>query len=196
MTICHPFATFGGPTPLHRHRDLPAGASYEDCFAYTENGETGAGRGEFHRPLRRIERDLLRHGLVVERRVESESVDLERFEPATDFLSLVCRPIAVAPDGVGVDLVIRTCAMEAETIERQVEHLVGQLEGPRVFQNRVLTIDSRRDGFVRQHAPSDTASLSEAAQRLVRRGWIDRVLLGASEGPDAAMVIHEWFGLD
>lgn len=196
VTICNPFATFGGPTPLHRHRDLPAGASYEDCFVYTENGETGAGRGEFHRPLRRIERDLLRHGLVVERRVESESVDLERFEPATDFLTLVCRPIAVAPEGVRVDLVIRTCAMEAETIERQVEHLVGQLEGPRVFQERVLAIDSRRDGFVRQHAPSDTASLLEAAQRLVRRGWIDRVLLGASEGPESAAVIREWFGLD
>jgi broad specificity phosphatase PhoE len=196
VTICSPFATFGGPTPLHRHRDLPAGACYEDCFAYTENGETGAGRGEFHRPLRRIERDLLRHGLMVERRVESESVDLERFEPATDFLTLVCRPTAVASHAVGVDLVIRTCAMEAETIERQVEHLVGQLEGPRVFQERVLAIDSRRDGFVRQHADSDPVSLLEAAQRLVQRGWIDRVLLGAPEGPEAATVIHEWFGLD
>jgi broad specificity phosphatase PhoE len=196
VTVCNPFATFGGPTPLHRQRDLPAGASYEDCFAYTENGETGTGRGEFHRPLRRIERDLLRHGLVVERRVDSESVDLERFEPATDFLTLVCRPVAVAQDGVGVDLVIRTCAMEAETIERQVEHLVGQLEGPRVFRQRVLAIDSRRDGFVRQHACSDTVSLQQAAQRLVHRGWIDRVLLGAPEGPEAATVIREWFGLD
>lgn len=196
VTVCNPFATFGGSTPLHRQRDLPVGASYEDCFAYTENGETGAGRGKFHRPLRRIERDLLRHGLVVERRIESESVDLERFELATDFLTLVCRPVAVAPNGVEIDLVIRTCAMEAETIERQVEHLVGQLEGPRVFQNRVLAIDSRRDGFVRQHAPSDTVSLLAAAQRLVRRGWIDQFLLGAPEGPEAATVIHEWFGLD
>lgn len=196
VTVCSPFATCGGPTPLHRHRDLPAGASYEECFAYTENGETGAGRGEFHRPLRRIERDLLRHGLVVERRIESESVDLERFEPASDFLTLVCRPVAVKSEGTGVALVVKTCAMEADTIERQVQHLVGQLEGPRVFQERVLVIDSRRDGFVRQHGNSDFASLLAAAQRLVRHGWIDRVLVGPEGGPEAATVLRGWFGLE
>lgn len=196
VTICNPFATFGGPTPLHRHRDLPAGASYEECFAYTENGETGAGRGEFHRPLRRIERDLLRHGLVVERRIESDSVDLERFEPASDFLTLVCRPVPVKSEGKGVALAVKTCAMEADTIERQVQHLVGQLEGPRVFQERVLVIDSRRDGFVRQHGNSDFASLLATAQRLVRHGWIDRVLVGPEEGQEAATVLRRWFGLE
>jgi broad specificity phosphatase PhoE/glycosyltransferase involved in cell wall biosynthesis len=196
LTICNPFATFGGPTPLHRHRDLPAGACYDECFRYTENAETGAGRGEFHRPLRRIERDLLRHGLAVEQRIESESVDLERFEPASDFLTLLCRAIAVPPNEESVALVIKSCAMEAETIERQVEHLVGQLEGPRVFKERVLAIDSRRDGFVRQHAPGDTVSLEEAAERLVRRGWVDRILVGPEEGPEAATVLRDWFGLD
>ena len=196
VTICNPFATFGGSTPLHRHRELPAGACYEDCFAYTENGETGAGRGEFHRPLRRIERDLLRHGLVVERRIESESVDLERFEPASDFLTLVCRPLAVEPARPSIALVIKTCAMEAATIERQVEHLVGQLEGPRIFHERVLAIDSRKDGFVRQHATADLVSLGVAAQRLVRRGWIDRILLGPAEGPEAASVLRDWFAID
>ncbi len=196
VTICNPFATFGGPTPLHRHRALPLGAGYEDCFAYVENAETGVGRREFHRPLRRIERDLLRHGLAVERRIESESVDLERFEPASDFLTLVCRPVALEQDGRSVALLIKTCAMEAETIERQVHHLVGQLEGPRVFQERVLAIDSRADGFVRQHAVSNSALLEEAAQRLIRRGWIDRVLFGPAEGPEAARVLREWFSVE
>ncbi|MBL8862835.1 MAG: glycosyltransferase [Planctomycetes bacterium] len=196
LTICNPFATFGGPTPLHRHRDLPAGACYDECFAYAENGETGAARGEFHRPLRRIERDLLRYGLVVERRIESESVDLERFEPASDFLTLVCRPVAVGPEGKSVALIIKTCAMEAATIERQVHHLVGQLEGPRVFHERVLAIDSRRDGFVRQHAVGDSALLGEAAQRLIRSGWIDRVLIGPAEGAEAATVLREWFAVE
>jgi broad specificity phosphatase PhoE/glycosyltransferase involved in cell wall biosynthesis len=196
VTICNPFATFGGPTPLHRHRGLPDGASYEECFAYTENAETGAGRREFHRPLHRIERDLLRHGLVVERRVESETVDLERFEPASDFLTLVCRPVAQPSMPPTVALLIKTCAMEAETIERQVEHLVSQLEGPRAFQERVLAIDSRADGFVRQHASADLASLVEAAHRLVRRGWIDRILIGPSAGVEASAVLREWFALD
>jgi broad specificity phosphatase PhoE len=196
LTVCNPFATFGGPTPLHQHRELPAGACYEECFAYNEHGESGAVRGEFHRPLRRIERDLLRHGLIVEKRIESESVDLERFEPASDFLTLVCRSVALPDDDEGVSLVIKTCNMEAATIERHVEHLVGQLEGPRAFKERVLAIDSRRDGFVRQHARGDTVLLGEAAQRLVRRGWIDRVMIGSAEGQEAATVLREWFALE
>jgi broad specificity phosphatase PhoE/SAM-dependent methyltransferase len=196
VTVCNPFATFGGPTPLHGNRELPAGARYEECFDYTEYAETGEQRREFHRPLRRIERDLLRHGLVIERRIESESVDLERFEPASDFLTLVCRPIALSTQGGGVALIIKTCAMEAKTIEQQVEHLVTQFEGPRAFQERVLAIDSRRDGFVRQHAASDTQSLMEAAHRLVRHGWIDRILVGPEVGPESATVLREWFDVD
>lgn len=196
VTLCNPFANFGGPTPLHRHRDLPSGASYEECFAYSENAETGKGRNEYHRPLRRIERDLLRHGLVVERRIENESVDLERFEPASDFLTLVCRPVQAPPEGQNITLVIKTCAMEAHTIERQVHHLVSQLESPRVFRERVLAIDSRGEGFVRQHAPGDVRQLNEAAERLVRQGWIDRVMTGPAEGPESAKVLHEWFALD
>ncbi len=196
VTICNPFANFGGPTPLHRHRDLPSGASYQECFAYTEYAETDEGRNEYHRPLRRIERDLLRHGLVVERRVENESVDFERFEPASDFVTLVCRPVTELPDGRDVTLVIKTCAMEATTIERQVQHLVGQLEVPRALQERVLAIDSLRDGFVRQYAPSDVVLLNEAAERLVREGWVDRVVVGSAEGPESASVLRDWFALD
>ncbi len=196
VTVCSPFATFGGPTPLHRHRALPVGATYEDCFAYEENGETGAGRSEFHRPLRRIERDLLCHGLQVVRRTENETVDTVRFEPASDFLTLVCRPVVLAHGIRTVALVVKTCAMEAAPIERQVEHLVRQLESPRTFQERVLAIDARRDGFVRQHSAADWHALLEAAARLVRHGWIDRVWVGPEEGADAARVMREWFDLD
>lgn len=196
VTICNPFATFGGPTPLHRHRALPAGACYEDSFAYEENGETGAGRSEFHRPLRRIERDLLRHGLQVVHRTESETVDTMRFEPASDFLTLVCRPFDLAHSDRRVALVVKTCAMEAATIDRQVEHVLRQLEGPRVFQERVLAIDARRDGFVRQHSAADWQALQKAAERLVRLGWIDRVWIGPEQGAGAARVIRDWFGLD
>jgi broad specificity phosphatase PhoE len=35
-----------------------------------------------------------------------------------------------------------------------------------------------------------------AAQRLVRHGWIDRVLVGPEEGPEAATVLRGWFGLE
>ncbi|MBL9120877.1 MAG: glycosyltransferase, partial [Phycisphaerae bacterium] len=196
VTLCNPIATFGGPTNLHRRRDLPAGKCYDDSFWYSESSETGAGRREFHRPLAKIERDLLRHGLHVERRIASETVDTDRFEPASDFLTLVCRPLLVERSVPRVSLVIKTCAMEASTIERQVTHLVRQLEGPRVFCERVLVVDSLRDGFVRQHSSADLDDLMQAAQRLRTRSVIDRVVISPGPGADAGVVMQEWFDVD
>ena len=196
VTICDPFATFGGPTPLHRRRTLPDGVGYEDSFWLTEQAETESERTEFHRPLRRLERDLLRNGLRVERRLHSETVDLERFEPASDFLTLVCRPVSVESPDRSVSLLIKTCAMESATIERQAEHLTRQLEGPRIFTERVLAVDSRRDTFLRQHAEGDWDALLAAIGRLERRGLIDRVVYGPGQGPDAIRINREWFDID
>ena|GEM_PF-426162 len=194
VTFCNPFGTFGRPTPLHRRRDLPAGAQYTDRFWYTENAERKEGRREFHRPLEAIERDLLRHGLRVMDRLQSRTVDLERFEPASDFLTLVCEPVAIHSQVIS--LVIKTCVMEAHTIEAQVEHLVGQLEGPRTFSERLLVLDSLRDGFVRQHSTGEWNDLIRAGERLISRGFIDRVLLAPGPGAEAARINREWFDLE
>lgn len=196
VTVCNPHATFGHPTPLHRRRDLPSNVTYDEAFWYMENAETGAGRREYHRSLSRLERDLLRHGLHVERRISSETVDTERFEPACDFLTLVCRRKAMAHDTPPVSLLIKTCAMEAATLERQVRQLVTQLERPRVFCERVLVIDSRSDGFVRQHSLADMAGIVREAERLRSIGLIDRVLMSPGPGPEARRVLRDWFGSD
>jgi broad specificity phosphatase PhoE/glycosyltransferase involved in cell wall biosynthesis/SAM-dependent methyltransferase len=196
VTLCNPHATFGHPTPLHRRRDLPSNVTYDDAFWYMENAETGEGRREYHRSLSRIERDLLRHGLHVERRISSDTVDTERFEPVSDFLTLVCRRKAMAHDTPPVSLLIKTCAMEAATLERQVRHLVTQLERPRVFCERVLVIDSRSDGFVRQHALADMGGIVREAERLRSIGLIDRVLMSPGPGSEARRVLRDWFRSD
>ena len=196
ITLCDPLATFGGPTNLHRRRDLPPGMTYDDLFWYMENAESGHGRREFHRPLAQVERDLLRNGLRVERHIASETVGTDRFEPASDFMTLVCRPVGAAATGAQVSLLIKTCAMEASTIERQVTHLVHQLEGPRVFCERVLVVDSLRDGFVRQHAGADMEELIRAAERLRASGIIDRILVSPGAGQEARGVMRNWFGVE
>ncbi len=196
ITFCNPIATFGGPTSLHRRRDLPERANYEDTFWYTENAETGVGRREFHRPLARIERDLLRHGIRVERRLTNTSVDTERFEPASDFMTLVCRPIPRSQSTRSVSLLIKACAMEAATIVRQVTHLVSQLERPRIFQERVLAIDSRREDFVRPYAEADWNSLESSVEKLIKRGIIDRVIYGPAVGPESRKIQKDWFDID
>lgn len=193
ITVCHPHGTFGPATPMHRSRELPQGASYEDVFSYTKLGESGVRRIEHHRPLARIERDLLWHGLFVERKVESNTVDIERFEPSSDFLTLVCRRRRVSSRSPSVSLLIKTCAMEAATIERQVVHLVTQLEGPRTLCERVLVLDSLPDGFARQHAPGDMPALVRAAERLRRSGHVDRILTSPGPGLEARRILREWF---
>ena len=195
VTVCNPFATFGPPTNLHHRRDLPSDVSYDDSFWFLENGCPGCGRREFHRPLAQLERSLLRHGLQVERRLSSVTADLDRFEPASDFLTIVCRPVVIENPGRSVSLLIKTCAMEAATIERQVTHLVRQLESPRVFEERVLVIDSLRDEFTRQHSPANMEGVLRAAHRLQRIGVIDRVLQPPGCGEQAGAILRSWFGL-
>ncbi|HMN97675.1 MAG TPA: glycosyltransferase [Phycisphaerales bacterium] len=196
ITVCNPLSTFCGPTAVHRRRDLPKAKGYDDAFQYSEVTGCGGPRMEFHRPLARLERDLQRHGLVVEGRVASETVDTERFEPASDFMTLVCRPIPKPAMERQVSLLIKTCAMEAKTIERQVEHLVCQLERPRTFCERVLVVDSLSDGFVRQHAAGDVRGVIDAAERLLARGVVDRVLRSPSSEPQVRAVMRRWFDVE
>jgi len=196
VVVCNPFFIFGGPTPLHRRRYLPAGAQYDGTFEYDETATLGRPlRHERHRSFARLRRDLLRHGLVVTSTVESETVDMERFEPASDFLVLACKP-RETPHRCTVDLVIKTCAQEWATIERQVEHLIEQLEHPRVFRERVLAIDSRATEFLRQYAEPDARALRAAGERLLRRGLIDRIHMGPVEAEHACALNRRWFDID
>lgn len=196
VTICNPLSLHSGPTSLHYEREIPDGKSYEDSFVYREKGWNRNWRREYHRPLDRIERDLLRFGLRVENRLESAATDTDRFEPDSDFLTLVCRPVKSADQSPAVTLLIKTCAMEVRTIERQVQHLIAQLEGPTGFAERLLVIDSLRDGFLRQYADGDYHGILEAAERLRRRGWIDRIIIGPAPGDETRRLNLDWFGED
>ena len=199
IVVCNPFSVFAGPTRLHPERRLPGGAQYEDCFPYHDVSTSGRARAEFHRPLSRLRRDLLRHHLIITEIRESQTVDFDRFEPASDFLLLRCQPVQIANPSREISLVIKTCALESKTIEVQVEHLVGQLESPRVFRERILAIDPKMDGFARQYrdiVPSDLQELQNAAKRLVKRGLIDRIILGPTDPGELRSINREWFGLD
>ena len=86
VAICNPFSTFGSNTPL-QERHLPNGAKYEESFAWNKRvRKTGNCRRDIHRPYERLVQDFLNAGLSVERKIESETVDIENFEPASDFM--------------------------------------------------------------------------------------------------------------
>ena len=193
VTVCDPHFTFGGPTP-EADRQLPPGARYEDTFAWPKRVRlTGGVRRDVHRPERVLRREFARAGFAVSRRVEAPSVDLERFEPMSEHLAFELRPLALLPDEV--TLLIKACAMEAATLDVQVRHLVSQLEGPRAFAERVLAIDSREEGFLRQHARGSLGGLCREARRLKDTGWIDRIVEGPGDGETAAALNRRWFGI-
>jgi SAM-dependent methyltransferase len=193
VAVCNPFFTMGGPTCLHTRRDLPNAACYCQNFRLEEWVDPpGVLRSETHRPLRRLQRDLLNVGLVCEQVWQTKSVDQERFEPASDFLVMRLRPrLESAPP---VSLLIKTCAMEWETLEVQVHHLVRQLERPHCFVERVLIVDSRRDGFLRQYAEGDYAQLQLVIVRLQADGWIDRVVIAPEAPGEVRELYRRWFG--
>jgi glycosyltransferase involved in cell wall biosynthesis/SAM-dependent methyltransferase len=195
VAVCNPFFTFGGPTPLHTDRQLPMGAYYPRTFQYMERiSPAGRPREETHRPLRRLVRDFFKTGLMLEHIQQTCTADRERFEPASDFMTLRLRPVN-HPSG-RVSLIIKACAMESRTIEAQVHHLVTQLEGPVCFFERILVMDSKQDGFTRQYAEPDHVGFSETCQRLLGDEWIDRIV-HAPAGPDAVRALYgRWFGLE
>ena len=193
VTVCDPHFTFGGPTP-EADRELPPGARYESTFTWRKTlRATGRVRRDVHRPERALRREFARAGLAVCRRVEVPTIDLDRFEPASDHLAFELRPLVPLPGEV--TLLIKSCAMEADTLDVQVPHLVSQLEGPRAFAERILVIDSREDGFLRQHTPGSLRALRDVAHRLVAAGWLDRIVEGPGDGGATAALHRRWFAI-
>ena len=197
VVICDPLSTFGPPTAIHLERKLPAGAEYPRKFDYVEIAESGRPRTEFHRPIRNIRRALLASGLQVISEKRNHTFDLKTGLPAVDFIGWECEPVKLIGPCASVSLVIKASALEAETLEAQVEHLIEQLEAPRTFIERILTIDSRSDGFVREYGSPDLRKTIEAAGRLKSRGIIDQVIIAPADGSEeAAAINHRWFGVE
>ncbi|MFL5358175.1 glycosyltransferase [Archangium sp.] len=193
LAVCNPFFVLGGNTPF-QERHAPAGVTLEDTFSW-EKVVTGSceRRRDVHRPLERLRRDLLRAGLALEALSQTETVDLSRLEPSSDFLVLRLRPLPLG--GPRVSLMVKTCVMEWATLEHQVRHLVGQLEGPRVFCERLLVVDSRANGFSRPYAPADASAHEVAVERLLHEGWVDRVVRGPTTHEEVRALNERWFGV-
>ena len=193
LVVCNPHFTFGGPTP-EAGRELPDGARYEHTFTYRKTMRaSGRIREDVHRPERVLRREFARANLAVRNRTELGTVDLARFEPASDELLFELEPMPALPD---VTLLIKACAMEASTLDVQVPHLVSQLETPRAFAERLLVLDSREEGFLRKHGGGwCLEQLREAASALQDAGWIDRVVVGPGNGDVTAALHQRWFGI-
>jgi glycosyltransferase involved in cell wall biosynthesis/SAM-dependent methyltransferase len=145
---------------------------------------------EVHRPERVIRRALRRAGFQVVGRFERACVDLSRFEAASDLLVFELAAVEVPRAA----LMIKACAMEAATLATQVRHLVHQLEQPHPFAEVLLVLDSKEEGFLRQHSRGDLNRLRAEALVLKAQGWIDRVVEAPRPGSEALALNSRWLG--
>jgi GT2 family glycosyltransferase/SAM-dependent methyltransferase len=192
IAVCNPLHTLSGETPL-QSRSLPAELDVDRPFGWTKTlQQTGMRRRDVHRPLHVLKRDLLRAGLCVEDIEETETVYLTRLEPASDFMVLTARAMEAPPR---VSLLVRASALEWRTLAIQVRHVVEQLERPDVFHERIVVLDSRRAGFVRQYDDADLDAARSVLSDLVTERTIDRVVEVPVDVDELVALNARWFGL-
>ncbi len=153
---------------------------------------SGKTRIEFYRPRRKLIRDLALVGLTMVDEFEIPTIDMDRFEPASEVRVFVLKALPRLPE---ISVMIKCCAMETATLEVQVQHLIRQLEGPRAFAERLLVVDERAEGFLRQYASGNMRALEEACARLLEGGWIDRIVYGPQKKEDIVALNTRWFGI-
>lgn len=192
VAVCNPFHTHGGDTPF-QHREIDPRANLDRTTVWTKHvSQTGGRREDVHRPLHILRRDLLRAGLVVESVTETETVDLDRFEPASDFLVLRARAVATGPR---VSLLVRASALEWRTLGIQMRHVVEQLEGPSTFRERIVVLDSREREFAREYDQADLDASRRVLDELVAEGLIDRYVEVPTDEDTLSAMNRRWFGL-
>ena len=193
FSICHPFMTLSGASEIHR-KTAPEGARYRSRFELASVSRyTGRSIRDLHRPWAWYVRRLAESGLSVEATEETEGLSPETGCPHPDYLIATLRP---RPTPVpGVSLIIRACALEADTMDAQVRHLVHQLGGSTPLQQRIVAVDPRREGFPRGHGQPDRDALLKTLQELVSEGLVDEILVGPERPSEIQALNERWFGL-
>ena len=194
VAVCNPFHLSTRATELW-DRHLPDGFNYDDTFVYQKTvAVTGNCRDEVHRSYATYERAFSKAGFGVDRVIELEGTDVKNLLPASDHLVFRLTPLPA--QGPRVSLLVKTCHMEWRTIERQVRHLVGQLESPLQFVEKVVMVDPWAGPFARQYERPDAEAHGEAMARLLRDGVIDRVVRAPMD-PDIIRATYlKWFGTE
>jgi glycosyltransferase involved in cell wall biosynthesis/SAM-dependent methyltransferase len=155
-------------------------------------GDSPISRLESHRSIESYRRAFARTGLSIIAESTVNGFDAVHLERVPEFLIFELAPL---PDlQVKTSLLVKLCALEAETALHQVRHLARQLGRPRAFDEVVLLVDPHEGPFPRAHGPGDLARLRQATDRLLAEGAVDRVVTGFADGAEAAACAHRWTG--
>ena len=111
----------------------------------------------------------------------------------SDLTAYCCE--ATEPLDRPVSLLIKTCYQDAPMLERCVKHIVSQLERPDPFDERVVVVDCKRAGFLRQYADADECRVIDILDGLAGSGVIDRYILYPGDPETAEDINRRWFGI-
>ena len=142
------------------------------------------------RPTRRA---FTNAGLRVDDVLELDGADTRSLRPASDHLVFRLKRVAAGPR---VSLMIKTCLMEWQMIERLVRHQVGQLEGPVGFVEKIVVVDPSKGPFLRQYADPDQKAHRSAMDRLVEDGVVDRVVYAPENTEVIRSTYMKWFSIE
>jgi glycosyltransferase involved in cell wall biosynthesis/SAM-dependent methyltransferase len=195
IALCNPFSSFVKESETHVKLDIPDDSHYHDTFAYQKKmRETGKLRTECHRPFSWYKHQIHRQGFEIETIEEVRTTDIPNLCPSSDFLLLKVKPLQL-PRDEKVSLLIRAGAMEWESIDFQIRHIVNQLEGPQRFFEKIVITDTFTGPFSREYAPADVAELKVRLERLTTAGVIDRFVIAPDDPATIEETYQKWFGI-
>lgn len=195
IALCNPFFSFVRESETHVKLDIPDDSHYHESFVYQKKmRETGKIRTEYHRPFSWYKHQLHRQGFEIETVEEVKTTDIPNLCPSSDFLLLTLKPLKI-PRDEKVSLLIRAGAMEWESIDFQIRHIVNQLEGPQRFFEKIVVTDTYAGPFSREYALVDVAKLRTGLERLAAEGVIDRLVITPEDPAIIAETYQKWFGI-
>lgn len=95
-----------------------------------------------------------------------------------------------------VTLLIKCCAMDFETIEDQLLHIVQSLERPTSFFKKVVLIDSFEGEFLRSHNSGNLNHVKKVCKNFLNLGIIDEVVIFQDDAQTNNSVCENWFNLE
>ena len=194
VSVCNPLSTSTRKTCNRVNSDVVK--NYEENFELTKVVlSTHKSRTDFHRSVGKYIHEFNYAGFQVESVAESEGTDTENLLPASDFMFFKLRPID-EPREYNVSLMIKASAMEWETIDWRVRHIVNALEGPVRFREKVVVTDTEESSFARQYASGNFLALKESLQHLKTEGVIDRYIIAPDVPDKISAISSRWFSIE
>ncbi|MHC1709806.1 MAG: glycosyltransferase [Methanomassiliicoccales archaeon] len=144
--------------------------------------------------IRELKTILWNRGLHLQGALQAPSDFDSEGHPFSEHLLLIvknCRRTEAS-----VSLLIKSCYQDARTLDGMVRHIVHQCEGPDLFTEKVVVVDTKENDFLRQFSAPDREEALRTLEHLVEEGLIDEYLLSPIEPEEIKEINRRWFGLD